>query len=317
MNQIPLFSLGEYGNDWCDEWINMPSDIPDFFIPTRDTEARNKINVDDIIEYCLRKTSRLPKYPIYVISKGRWEYNFTSKALDELDIPHFVVVEPCEQDRYSSTIAKGEILVLPDNFSEAGMGSIPVRNWVWEHSLINNNKRHWIIDDNIKGFGIQKGGRRVNSRHNGDLFSICETFTDRYSNIGLAGIRYRFHHNYVKAPYLANTRIYSCILVNNSLSERWRGKYNEDTDLSLRILKSGLSTILFTWCYCNKIASGKLSGGNTDTIYNNMDNRKEFAESLQKQHPDVVGVVQRFGRWHHQVDYSSFKKNRMTKEIKQ
>ena len=95
MNQIPLFSLGEYGNDWCDEWVNMPSDIPDFFIPTRDTEARNKINIDDVIEYCLRKTSRSPKYPIYVISKGRWEYNFTSEALDELGIPHFVVVEPC------------------------------------------------------------------------------------------------------------------------------------------------------------------------------------------------------------------------------
>ena len=33
---------------------------------------------------------------------------------------------------------------------------------------------------------------------------------------------------------------------------------------------------------------------------------KAFAESLRDQHPDVVEVVWKFNRWHHQVDYSPF-----------
>ena len=46
-------------------------------------------------------------------------------------------------------------------------------------------------------------------------------------------------------PFKANTRIYSCILIDNALPFRWRGRYNEDTDLSLRVLKAGLCTIQF------------------------------------------------------------------------
>jgi len=51
-------------------------------------------------------------------------------------------------------------------------------------------------------------------------------------------------------------------------------------------------------------------GGN-EQIYNESDNRKEFAESLAKQHPDVVYVTKKFNRWHHQVNYKPFKKNKL------
>jgi hypothetical protein len=54
-----------------------------------------------------------------------------------------------------------------------------------------------------------------------------------------------------------------------------------------------------------------MKGGNTDTIYNTGDQRRAFAESLREQHPDVVQVVWKFGRWHHQVDYRPFKKNKL------
>lgn len=57
-----------------------------------------------------------------------------------------------------------------------------------------------------------------------------------------------------------------------------------------------------------------MKGGNTDTIYNTGDKRKEFAESLQRQHPDIVKVVWRYERWHHEVDYSKFKRNKLIKK---
>ena len=112
-------------------------------------------------------------------------------------------------------------------------------------------------------------------------------------------------------PYYLNTRIYSCILIQNNLCHKWRGKYNEDTDLSLRVLKDGNCTILFNAFLCGKVTTMRMTGGNTGEVYEDTDNRREFAESLQKQHPDVATVSWKFGRWHHHVNYKPFKKNRL------
>ena len=95
-------------------------------------------------------------------------------------------------------------------------------------------------------------------------------------------------------------------------------RHNEDTDLSLRLLKDGYCTVLFNAFLMNKEATsygdGKrtgMAGGNTDTVYAGNDHRREFAESLQRQHPDVVKVVWKYHRWHHEVDYSRFRRNRL------
>lgn len=294
--------------NWVDEWRGMP----DFFVPTRDTEFRNKIDISDTEEIARRDTSKLPKYPIYIVSKGRSDAQKTAISLNGMGIPHKVVVEPDEYENYASVIGPERVLKLP--FGNLGQGSTPARNWILEHSISQGHKRHWILDDNIGGFGYQKGGRRINTRTNGDMFRECEDFVDRYNNIKLAGMRYRFHHNYVKSPYYLNTRVYSCILVDNSIEHRWRGKFNEDTDLSLRVLKDGDCTMLFIWCYCNKAASMSMKGGNTESLYKKTNNRLEFAESLREQHPDVVAIVKRYGRWHHKVNYKPFRKNILTRD---
>jgi len=62
-----------------------------------------------------------------------------------------------------------------------------------------------------------------------------------------------------------------------------------------------------------------MKGGNTEEVYNieqtgdrhardgsDFDNRREFADSLVAQHPDVVKVAYKWGRWHHDVNYSVF-----------
>jgi len=118
-------------------------------------------------------------------------------------------------------------------------------------------------------------------------------------------------------PFLLNSRVYSCILLDTSLPHRWRGRYNEDTDLSLRLLKDGYCTMLFRSLLMDKgttvgVRNAKpLPGGNTDNVYNSGDHRRAFAESLRDQHPDCVEVVWKFNRWHHSVDYAPFKKNRL------
>jgi hypothetical protein len=124
----------------------------------------------------------------------------------------------------------------------------------------------------------------------------------------------------IDVPFLLNTRVYSCILIKNDIAYRWRGRYNEDTDLSLRALKDGWCTVLFYAFLADKIATLSMRGGNTDELYKGVnaedktqDGRWQMVESLCCQHPDVVKITRKWGRWQHQVDYRPFKRNRLIK----
>lgn len=252
-----------------------------------------------------------PEYPIYVISKGRWELRLTSKALEARRIPYHIVIEPTEYDQYAAVIDPGKTLVLP--FHDLGQGSIPARNWVWEHAIKAGAERHWILDDNIREFYRLHQNIKWRTT-SGVTFRACEEFVDRYMNVALAGMQYELlaPRKRKGPPFTTNTRIYSCILIKNDLPYRWRGRYNEDTDLSLRVLKDGWCTILFNAFLAKKIATMTMKGGNTDQLYQG-DGRLLMAQSLQQQHPDVVKITWKWGRWQHQVDYRPFKNNRLVK----
>ena len=57
-----------------------------------------------------------------------------------------------------------------------------------------------------------------------------------------------------------------------------------------------------------------MKGGNTDELYNKTDKRLEFAKSLKEQHPELVEIVWKYNRWHHQVNYLPFRKNKLIKK---
>lgn len=248
-----------------------------------------------------------PKYPIYIVSKGRWESRLTVKALTHMNVPFRVVIEPQEFDQYAAMIPENQLLILP--FSNLGQGSIPARNWIWEHAITEGHERHWILDDNLRSFfRLDQSERRYLG--DGTGFRVIEDFSDRYTNVMLSGMHYRGFapSTQQRPPYLLNARVYSCILINHKLDLRWRGIYNEDTDLSLRVLKQGYCTVLFYAFLCDKIATMLMHGGNTDELYQG-DGRLKMAQSLQQQHPDCVRITKRWGRYQHLVDYSRFKHN--------
>jgi len=259
-----------------------------------------------------------PKYPIYIISKGRWEKRKTSKTLEQSKIPYKIVVEPKEYDEYAKVIDPKKIIKAPENFSERKQGGIPVRNFVWEHAVKSGAKKHWILDDNIDGFFRWNLSAKIKVVECGVLFKLIEDYVDRFTNIKQAGMNYFMFYpaRQAKSPITFNTRIYSCILIDHSLkekvNERWRGKYNEDTDLSLRILKAGYSTALFNAFLCGKETTLSSKGGNTDTIYDKgaKESLLAKAQSLVNQHPDVASVVKRYKRGiHHEVNYNKFNDN--------
>jgi len=251
-----------------------------------------------------------PKYPIYIISKGRWESRLTSKALELMKVPYHIVIEKQEYKKYAKVIDKKKILVLP--FSNLGQGGIPARNWVWEHAKGTGAFRHWILDDNISGFYRLNKNMKLRVE-TGAIFKAHEDFVDRYENIAMSGFDYFMFasRKTEMPPYRLNTRIYSCILLRNDLPYQWRGRYNEDTDLSIRILKDGWCTILFSAFLAYKIPTMTMKGGNTEDLYKIKDGRLLMAQSLEEQHPDITTVTWKFNRWQHQVDYSMFKNNKL------
>jgi len=253
------------------------------------------------------------KYPIYIISKGRADTRLTSRALEEINVPYHIVIEKQEYDQYSAVIDKNKILVLP--FSNLKQGSIPARNWVWEHSISVGAERHWILDDNISGFVRLNKNRKIRVA-SGTIFRCCEDFVDRYENVAMSGMNYRFfaEQRSVQPAFRKNTRVYSCILLSNNISHRWRGRYNEDTDLSIRILKDGYCTILFQAFLCDKAATMTMKGGNTEDLYEIDEGRLKMAKSLCEQHPDIARISWKWGRWQHHVDYDQFKRNKLVKK---
>jgi hypothetical protein len=55
-----------------------------------------------------------------------------------------------------------------------------------------------------------------------------------------------------------------------------------------------------------------MKGGNTDELYAD-DGRKQMAQSLVDQHPDITTISWKWNRWQHHVDYSGFRRNKLTK----
>ena len=253
-----------------------------------------------------------PNYPVYIISKGRWESRPTSKILERMSVPYNIVIEPQEYNNYEAGIDTKKILVLP--FSNLGQGSIPARNWVWEHAIETGAKYHWIMDDNIYSFLRLNQNRHVKVV-DGVVLRIMEDFIERYINVAFLGPENLTFVRQIEKmlPFRVNTRIYSCILIKNDLPYRWRGRYNEDTDLCLRALKDGWCTVLFNAFTMDKATTMIMKGGNTDELYQD-DGRLRMAQNLQRQHPDVVKITRKWGRWQHQVDYRPFKKNKLRRK---
>jgi hypothetical protein len=253
------------------------------------------------------------KYPIYIPTKGRFESRKTVKALLEMGAEFKVVIEPQEEQIYLTILPKEYILVLPFSRPTDHSMLVTVRNWIKQHSINEGHKRHWQLDDNIKAFYRMNNNKR-NKVLSPVIFRCVEDFVDRYKNVAMAGLNYM---NYAipdgRPPYFLNSRVYSMSLVNNELPYQWRGVYNDDTDICLRMLKDGYCTINFNAFSGDKDATMITKGGNTP-IYTTGDLRSNFVDSLIEQHPDVVKKVWRFERWHHEVNYKPFEKNKLIKK---
>jgi hypothetical protein len=282
-----------------------------------------------------------PQFPLYIPSKGRHEYMITSKQLSLMGVKHYVVVEPQQVSDYEKAVREMKLLttVLPLDMSykdkyelcdEFGLtkstGPGPARNFAWEHSISNGYKWHWVMDDNIRSFRRLNNNEKVKCESPA-FWKAMEDFCLRYTNVGMAGPNYYMFApaRTKQPPFITNTRIYSCNLIRNDIPFRWRGRYNEDTIISLDMLKAGWCTIQFNAFLQEKMPTQVVKGGNTEEFYHKegtVQKGQKYADTgtIAKSkmqvavHPDVSKLVWKFNRWHHHVDYTPFKNQKLIKK---
>lgn len=269
-----------------------------------------------------------PKYPLYIPSKGRYDIRLTSNYLTYMKVSHYIVIEEQEYDLYLDKTKDNNyvtLLVLDKKYQEKyetldnlgdtkSKGPGAARNFAWQHSIDNGFDYHWVMDDNIRTFLRTNRNRQIKVS-DGAIFSAMEDFCTRYKNVYMAGPNYfMFVPRKSKIPpFVCNTRIYSCNFIKNDIPFRWRGRYNEDTILSLDILEAGACTVQFNAFLQEKTTTQVIGGGNTEEFYAK-EGTYPKSKMLVDVYPQYAKIKHRFGRIHHYVDYTPFKKNKLIRK---
>ena len=257
-----------------------------------------------------------PRWPIFIPSKGRADTRLTIRMFDALGVPYTVFVERQEEELYAQHISSERIHVLPHH----NKGLTVTRNYIWDYAAERGYEYFWTFDDNIDGL-FRFNYNLKTPCADATIMAVIEDFASRYENLAITGMNYFMFvkRKYVIPPYILNTRIYSNMLIRTFAKDRngqpYRNVtfYNDDTDLCLRVLKDGWCTVLFNAFLIYKATTMTVQGGMTD-YYKQTNKRLEFVEELQRAHPDVVQLTEKWGRWHHHVDYSTFKQQLKRRE---
>lgn len=332
--------------DWKKYWIDMPEFIQPKseayakidFSTNKSSEELSKIFQQNITDRTksvwfpkLKQHTKTyfrvvgngkPKYPIYVVSKGRADLSkcLTAKWLNQMEVDHYIVVEPNEVQKYQNVFKdkpyshiltldmkyKDDYDTLDDRGDTIGKGPGGTRNFCWEHSMKNGYKYHWVMDDNIDCFHYLNHNCKYKVR-TGLIFQIAEDFFTRFDNVAMASLNYsKFAKEIDRLPaYITNTRMYSCIFIRNDIPFRWRGRYNEDTIISLDALSNGWCTIQLNAFLADKLTTQRIKGGNNDMFYEK-EGTYNKSKMLVDTYPQYATLVEKFHRIHHHVDYSSF-----------
>lgn len=247
-------------------------------------------------------------YPIYIISKGRFDNPITASYFIKSGIDFLIAVEPQEAESYKKKLGEKRVLVLP--FSNLGLGSYPARNYCWEHAKGNGFKYYWCFDDNIRGFAKWINGKKKYIENQIEAIKYVEINAIK-SDVDISGFEYRYFVAKVpKKPFKTNCHVYSGMLIKTDLPYRWRLKYNEDIDLCLQVLHNGGTTSSCVYYMTNKTSTvAKMKGGNQTELYQGNAPKKNLlkAKMLEAVWPQYTKTVIRFGRHHHLIDWKQFK----------
>lgn len=219
-------------------------------------------------------------FPVYVLSAGRAMTATTPILLRLAGVKFYVMTKPSESELYARKFPYAHILELPDETP----GNAFSRMNIQKHSESLGAEYHWQIDDNIRDFQIRRNGRNVTTSAR-ILLSEIEEYVSRFTNIGMAGPSYSVwaFGSDGKDPVSVNRQSSSCMMVRNGTGCYFRGKACVDTDLHMQMLTPGeLCTLRFNRLLIDKMSTGTLKGGCTDSDYVNAGRAQACLEFVER-----------------------------------
>ena len=222
-----------------------------------------------------------PEFPLYIPSKGRYDIRKTSDYLSLCAIQHYIIVEKTEYELYLANTKNNKyvtLLILDKKYQD------------------NYETLDDLGDTKSKGPGAARNFAWQHSIDNG--FKWHWVMDDNILSFKRTN---------------KNRQIYVSNLIRNDIPYKWRGRYNEDTILSLDILSDGFCTIQFNAFVQDKLTTQLIKGGNTGEFYAK-EGTLPKSQMLADVYPEYSKVKWRFKRIHHYVDYSSFKRNKLIRK---
>ena len=129
-----------------------------------------------------------------------------------------------------------------------------VKDWYWDHyfhcQIHLFSDQICLLDEYIVIRGSNESAHQTpldNNkifRHHSEKKLQSLDFINRYENIAIGGLNYSMFVVGKNKPFYHNCHVYSFMCIKNDIKYRWRGRYNEDTDLCLQVLSVGLCTVL-------------------------------------------------------------------------
>ena len=238
----------------------------------------------------------------------------------EYGVPFRLVVEPQEVQRYTAEYGTMSVIELDMNYQTAyetmdaygdtlSYGPGPARNFAGDIARAENSGMHWTIDDNLIPCLFRYKDKRYIKVRKGipNWFAEIEVLITKFNNVAMGGpYDFAFSMQGKKIRhYIFNTRVYSFNLIRNNLPHRWRGRWNEDTILSIDILKAGFATCLVQTHLMHKMQTNAIKGGNTGEFYGGkkVSNTGPKTRGQLRAYPEYTKITKKFGRIHHHIDY--------------
>ncbi len=304
--QTTLFgSDSEFDEAWL-TWRGMP-----------DFSREPKLDHPKEYAYVGKPETNQPRFPVFVLTKGRWEKRMTVRLFESLGIPFRLVLEAQEADEYAKVVDPAKFLVVPHR----DQGLVTTQNWVWDRAAEEGHPYFWAIHDDIRSiYRVHRGGQIP---VDGTALYAMEEFVTRYDNVALAGMSFamRVWPSMPNPPVAFNGLIPgNHRLVKTDYRDRAGRPFRardghgwEDHDLCLRIVKDGGVTVRFnafvvdTFDSINHTSTGEKVGG----IDFGGGYAKRLTDELTASHPDAV-IGSRSTKWgvRPTVTYRAWKRNR-------
>ena len=218
------------------------------------------------------------KYPICVLSYKRADKNGkTHLLLTKKKINHYLFIQKSQLEAYESWYNPDYCkLIVGDEWSDEGMGSTTVRNYILNWGKDQGYDRVWMLDDNIKGYKrYYQGGK--NEITSNEIFTHIEKYIERYDNVG--GVSHNFNpfiaEGDCRACIVTNNKCYSSMLLKTDGEIIFRYKHQEDNLISIEYINKGYCNLCFNSILYDKDTSGMNGGGNREAIYKCKDKDKD------------------------------------------